>query len=168
MRFENTTMPHLLTVSPNYILRLLNWFIPEKLRGEAETMRRVRMFMVSHLFGPFLGHTINLYLVAQVPSPDGTWWVSFGTVTLFWAFPIGLKLKIPYQILALLSVQNLTFTTLWGCYAYGGLSSPIMLWVITIPLLASFYLGSGRAVQTFVMTLILLNVLLFYFLSDGG
>jgi len=74
-------MPHLLTVPPNYILRLLNWFIPEKLRGEAETMRRVRMFMVSHLFGPFLGHTINLYLVAQVPSPDGTWWVSFGTVT---------------------------------------------------------------------------------------
>jgi len=87
---------------------------------------------------------------------------------LFWAFPIGLKLKIPYQTLALLSVQNLTFTTLWGCYAYGGLSSPIMLWVITIPLLASFYLGSGRAVQAFVMTLILLNVLLFYFLSDGG
>ena len=157
-----------LTISPDSIYKLLDWFIPQALKGDIEELRRVRMFMVSHLFGPFLGHTISLCLLALGPEPDSAWWVFFGAITAFWAFPIGLKLNVPYSVLALLSVQNLTFTILWGCYAYGGLNSPIMPWVITIPLLAFFYLGSGRTVQAFVVTLILANLLLFYSLSDGG
>ena len=161
-------MPRTVTISPDHIYRLLDWFIPEELRGETEPLRRVRMFMVSHLFGPFLGHTISLCLLALAPNPDMAWWVFFGAITAFWAFPIGIKLKVPYPALALISVQNLTFTILWGCYAYGGLNSPIMPWVVTIPLLAFFYLGSGRVVQACVVTLILTNLLLFYILSDQG
>ncbi len=161
-------MPRPLTISPDSIYKLLDWFIPQGLKADAEVLRRVRMFMVSHLFGPFLGHTISLCLLALAPDPDLAWWVFFGAITAFWAFPIGLKLNVPYSVLALLSVQNLTFTILWGCYAYGGLNSPIMPWVITIPLLAFFYLGSSRTVQAFVVTLILANLLLFYTLSGGG
>jgi len=161
-------MPRPLTISPDHIYRLLDWFIPKELKGETETLRRVRMFMVSHLFGPFLGHTISLCLLALAPNPGVAWWVFFGAITLFWAFPIGIKLRVPYTAFALLSVQNLTFTILWGCYAYGGLNSPLLPWVVTIPLLAFFYLGSGRAVQAFIVALILVNLLLFYTLSDGG
>ena len=156
------------TISPDQIYKLLDWFIPQDLRGETETLRRVRMFMVSHLFGPFLGHTISLCLLMLDPNPDLAWWVFFGAITAFWAFPIGIKLGIPYPALALLSVQNLTFTVLWGCYAYGGLNSPLMPWVITIPLLAFFYLGSGWVVQASVVALILANLLLFGALSHGG
>jgi signal transduction histidine kinase len=156
------------TISPDHIYRLLDWFIPKELRGETETLRRVRMFMVSHLFGPFFGLTISLFLLVLAPNPGVAWWLLFGALTLFWAFPIGLKLKLPYPALALLSVQNLTFAILWGCYAYGGLNSPFMPWVITIPLLAFFYLGSGRTVQAFVAALVLANLIVFYALSDGG
>lgn len=157
-----------LSISTDRIYLLLDWFMPEELKRETGTLRRVRMFMISHLFGPFLGHTISLCLLALAPSLDVNWWVFAGAITLFWAFPIGLKLNASYPALALLSVQNLTFTILWGCYAYGGLSSPLMPWVITIPLLAFFYLGSGWAVQASVAVLILVNLLLFYVLSDGG
>ena len=161
-------MLRLLTISPDGIYKLLDWFIPQDLRAEIEVLRRVRMFMVSHLFGPFLGHTISLCLLALASDPGPAWWVFFGAITAFWVFPIGLKLGIPYPALALFSVQNLIFTVLWGCYAYGGLNSPIMPWVVTIPLLAFFYLGSGRTVQAFVVTLIAANLLMFYALSDGG
>ena len=157
-----------LIISPDRLYELLDWFIPEGLRSETETLRRVRMFMVSHLFGPFFGHTISLSLLMLAPRPGVAWWVLFGALTSFWAFPLGLKLKVPYPALALFSVQTLTFAVLWGCYAYGGLNSPFMPWVITIPLLAFFYLGSGRAVQAFVAALILANLLLFYALSGGG
>jgi signal transduction histidine kinase len=161
-------MPRPLGISPDHIYLLLDWFIPESLKAETGTLRRVRMFMISHLFGPFLGHTISLCLLALAPSLDISWWIFCGAITLFWVFPIGLKLNVSYPALALLSVQNLTFTILWGCYAYGGLNSPLIPWVITIPLLAFFYLGSGWAVQSSVVALILVNLLLFYALSDGG
>ena len=161
-------MPRPLTISPDGIYKLLDWFIPQDLRTDIEVLRRVRMFMVSHLFGPFLGHTIILCLLALDTDPGLAWWTLFSVMTAFWAFPIGLKLNVSYSVLALFSVQNLTFTILWGCYAYGGLNSPIMPWVITIPLLAFFYLGSSRTVQAFVVTLILANLLLFYTLSGGG
>ena len=161
-------MPRPLTISPDGVYKLLDWFIPQDLKGDVEELRRVRMFMVSHLFGPFLGHTIIFCLLALDTDPGLAWWVLFSVMTAFWAFPVGLKLNVSYSVLALFSVQNLTFTILWGCYAYGGLNSPIMPWVITIPLLAFFYLGSGRTVQAFVVTLILANLLLFYTLSDGG
>lgn len=161
-------MLRLLLTSPVNVYSLLDWFLPATLKNEIEALRRARMFMLSHLFGPFLGHTISLCLLALAPKPDLAWWVLFCAITVFWAFPIGLKLNVPYTALALLSVQNLTFTILWGCYAYGGLNSPIMPWVITIPLLAFFYLGSSVAVQALVVVMIGDNLLLFGVLTQWG
>lgn len=157
-----------LTAHSDAIFRLFDWFIPKEIKGKAETLRRVRMFMVSHLFGPFLGHTIIFCLLILSPHLTAAWWTLFISMNLFWAFPFVVRLKVPYTPLALLSVQNLTFQILWGCYAYGGLSSPLMPWIITIPLLAFFYLGSGAIVQASVVALILVNLLVFYILSGGG
>jgi signal transduction histidine kinase/ActR/RegA family two-component response regulator len=157
-------------LAPFRIYPLLDWFVPEKMKAEAEPLRRARMFLISHLFGPFLGHTISLYIVAIEGTPDFAWWVFFGVITLFWAFPLALKLTGWFVPLALISVQNLIFTILWGCYHYGGMSSPLIPWVITVPLLAFFYLGSGQGVRIFVLTIILLNLggfYLVYCLGDG-
>jgi signal transduction histidine kinase/CheY-like chemotaxis protein len=149
-------------LAPFRIYPLLDWFVPEKMKAEAESLRRARMFLISHLFGPFLGHTISLYIFAIDRTPDFAWWVFFGVITLFWVFPLALKLTGWFVPLALISVQNLIFTILWGCYHYGGMSSPLIPWVITVPLLAFFYLGSGQGVRIFVLTIILLNLGGFY------
>jgi signal transduction histidine kinase/ActR/RegA family two-component response regulator len=157
-----------LRLAPFRLYALLDWFVPEKMKAEAESLRRARMFLISHLFGPFLGHTISLYILLIGPAPDAAWWIFFGIITLFWAFPLLLKITGWFVPLALISVQNLIFTILWGCYHYGGMSSPLIPWVITVPLLAFFYLGSGQGVRIFVLAIILLNLAGFYLVYCFG
>ena len=33
--------------------RVIDWFMPDWLRGDVQSEKRVRMFLISHLFGPF-------------------------------------------------------------------------------------------------------------------
>jgi signal transduction histidine kinase len=157
-----------LRLAPFRFYPLLDWFVPEAMKAEAESLRRARMFLISHLFGPFLGHTISLYILFIDPHPDVAWWTFFSVITAFWVFPLLLKLTGRFVPLALISVQNLIFTILWGCYHYGGMSSPLIPWVVTVPLLAFFYLGSGRGVRIFVLLIILLNLASFYLVYTLG
>ncbi|HEX3972912.1 MAG TPA: hybrid sensor histidine kinase/response regulator [Stellaceae bacterium] len=147
---------------------VLDWFIPPAIKAEMELLRRARMFLISHLFGPFLGHTISLYVLFIDPHPDAAWYAFFGIITAFWVFPFALKATGWYVPLALMSVENLIFTILWGCYHYGGTSSPLIPWVITVPLLAFFYLGSGTAVRAFVLSIIVVNLAAFYAIYSLG
>jgi signal transduction histidine kinase/ActR/RegA family two-component response regulator len=147
---------------------VLDWFIPRPMKAEMELLRRARMFLISHLFGPFLGHTISLYILFIDPHPDWAWYGFFGIITAFWIFPFALKATGWYVPLALLSVENLIFTILWGCYHYGGTSSPLIPWVITVPLLAFFYLGSGTSIRAFVLSIIVVNLAAFYAIYSLG
>ena len=73
------------------------------------------------------------------------------SITLFWLFPLLVKLfPRHYTALALLSVQNLIFAILWGSYHYGGASSPFLMWLLVVPLLAFFYLGSNTTTRLIV------------------
>ena len=38
--------------------RMIDWFIPAELAAERETRQRARMFLISHLLGPFLGNVM--------------------------------------------------------------------------------------------------------------
>jgi signal transduction histidine kinase len=153
-------LPH---VSPTMIYPLLDWFIPANLKEESASLQRARMFLISHLFGPFLGHTITVYLFLLDPHPDYALWVLAASITVFWAFPFALKITRLYTTLALLSVQNLIFAVLWGCYHYGGVSSPFLPWLLTVPLLAFFYLGPEPRMRFFILVIIAVNLGGFYF-----
>jgi len=149
-------------LSPAMIYPILDWFIPARLKENNELKQRARMFLISHLIGPFLGHTITVYLFVLDPTPDYALWILAGMITIFWGFPFALKWTGWYNTLAVLSVQNLILAILWGCYHYGGLSSPFLPWLLTVPLLAFFYLGSGARQRFLVLTLIALNFVGFY------
>jgi signal transduction histidine kinase len=157
-----------LTDTPNVLRKLetrlyafVDWFIPTRLKTSDEVLQGVRMFLFSHLFGPLLGHTISLYMLYIQGSADWHWWVFFIAVTLFWPLPFVLRVTGWYVPLALVSIQNLIFCILWGCYHYGGMSSPILPWLITVPLLAFFYLPARRT-RIIVCLMILANLLAFY------
>src|SRR5215510_1200906 len=140
----------------------VDWFIPPNLKQSRDTLQGVRMFLFSHLFGPFLGHTISLsMLVINGGQADLSWWIFFLAVTAFWPFLIVLRLTGWYVPLALLSIQNLMFCIFWGCYQYGGISSPILPWLVTVPLLAFFYLPE-RSTRIIVAVQIVANLALFY------
>jgi len=131
--------------------RVLDWFIADDIRRGSNEHRRVRMFLISHLCGPFLGHPITVFLYLNDPQPWPQVFILGASITLFWAFPLLVKL-LPksYMALALLSVQNLIFAILWGSYNYGGASSPFLMWLLVVPLLAFFYLGSNSTARSVV------------------
>jgi signal transduction histidine kinase/ActR/RegA family two-component response regulator len=139
-----------------WLFSAVDWFIPAKIKTNAEIIQGARMFLFSHLFGPFLGHTISLYILF-IHGPDTAWWIFFWAITAFWPFPLALKVTGWYVPLALVSIQNLIFCILWGCYQYGGISSPIMPWLITVPLLGFFYLPT-RKTRIMVSFLIVINI----------
>jgi signal transduction histidine kinase len=144
---------------------LVDWFIPEKLMGDADVVQGVRMFLISHFFGPFLGHTISLYILYIQGAPDWAWIVFFVAITLFWPFSFALRRTGWYVPLAFISIENLLFCILWGCYHYGGVSSPILPWLITVPLLAFFYLPSAKT-RILVSLLIVSNLIGFYLIYN--
>jgi len=151
-----------LRLSPLIIYPLVDWFIPASFRTDREVHQRARMFLISHLLGPFLGHTITIYLYWLDPHPGFGLWVLVCSITVFWAFPYALKRSGAYTMLALISVQNLIFAILWGSYHYGGVSSPFMAWLLVVPLLAFFYLGSALRPCIVVLGMIAINVSGFY------
>ena len=123
---RESSVRSLLHVASSRLFALVNWFIPEKLKADADVVQGVRMFLISHFFGPFLGHTISLYILYIQGTPDLAWMVFFVSITLFWPFSFALRLTEWYVPLAFISIQNLLFCILWGCYHYGGVSSPIL------------------------------------------
>lgn len=139
----------------------VDWFIPERMKQSRDSMQAVRMFLFSHFFGPFLGNTISFAMLYLGGQADLGWWIFFLAVTSFWLYPIALRLTGWYVPLALLSIENLLFCIFWGSYQYGGISSPIMPWLVTVPLLAFFYLPE-RSTRIIVAVQIAANLALFY------
>jgi signal transduction histidine kinase/ActR/RegA family two-component response regulator len=150
------------------IYPLLDWFIPESVKAESATKQRARMFLISHLFGPFLGNVITVYLYLLDPTPTYALFVLGTSISIFWLFPFALRLTGWVTFLALLSVQNLIFAILWGCYHYGGVSSPFLPWLLTVPLLAFFYLGPAPRPRWMVLVIIAVNLGAFYFIYSLG
>ena len=113
--------------------------------------------------GPFLGHPITAFLYVRDPHPWPHVHILGASITLFWLFPLLIKfLPKYYTVFALLSVQNLIFAILWGSYHYGGASSPFLMWLLVVPLLAFFYMGSNKATRIGVVLQIAVSLGSFY------
>jgi signal transduction histidine kinase len=148
--------------------RLINWFIPPEMSAERESRKLARMFLFSHLFGPFIGNVVPLTLYILNPRPGYDVFVLAGSITAFWLFPFVLRTFGRYNLLVLLSVQNLIFCILWSCYFYGGVSSPTLPWVLIIPLLAFFYIGAAVRLQLIILGLFAANLAAFLMLYAMG
>jgi signal transduction histidine kinase len=130
----------------------LDYFIPRDIQIQPENHRRARMFMLSHVFGPFLGNVIPLYLhFVNHIAADYRFWTFLGSVTIFWVYPFVLRWTRRYQTLAFISVQNLAFCILWACYSYGGILSPFLPWALTMPVLAFLYLPATGMIRNVLL-----------------
>jgi signal transduction histidine kinase/CheY-like chemotaxis protein len=151
-----------LNLSPARIYPLLDWFIPPAVKADREMVQPARMFLISHLFGPFMANTIVIYLYVIDPTPGLGLAVLAAALNCFWAFPFALKYLGHYHLLAMLSVENLIFSILWGSYHYGGVSSPFLPWLLVVPLLAFFYLGPATLLRLAALLLLAVNFGFFY------
>jgi signal transduction histidine kinase len=148
--------------------RLVNYFIPPDIAADRDARNRAHVFLVSHILGPFIGNVVPAALYVLDPAPGYEVAVLAVSITSFWIFPFVLRAGAPYNPLALVSIQNLTFCILWSCYFYGGVTSPTLPWVLVIPLLAFFYLGSSKTLRAIVIVMVTANLAIFgYFYCFG-
>jgi signal transduction histidine kinase len=141
--------------------RFVDYFVPPEIAADRDARNRAHVFLVSHILGPFIGNVVPIALYFVDPSPGYEVAVLAISITAFWIFPFVLRAGAPYNLLALVSVQNLTFCILWSCYFYGGVTSPTLPWVLVIPLLAFFYLGSSKSLRLIVMIMFAANLAIF-------
>ena len=142
-----------------FLEKLIDGFVPAEMKGDLHTLKRARMFVISHMFGPFLGMPIPIFLWFIDPSPVPQVPILAASILGFWAFLLLIKLfPRHYTALSLLSILNLNFSVLWGSYHYGGTSSPFLMWYMLTPMLAFFYLGSGRRAQLLIFGQIVLGL----------
>jgi signal transduction histidine kinase len=148
--------------------RLVNYFIPPDIAADRDTRNRAHVFLVSHILGPFIGNVVPITIFVLDPSPGYDVAVLAVSITAFWVFPFLLRAGVPYNPLALVSIENLIFCIFWSCYFYGGVTSPTLAWVLVIPLLAFFYLGSSSSLRLIVMAMFTVNVAIFGFFHFFG
>lgn len=137
------------------ILTLLDSLIdnlaPDIPGQDLHVSKRVRMFLISHLFGPLLGLPIPILLFFADPQPYPHVHILAVSVLAFWLFPLLIQI-LPryYTALAVLSISNLNFAVLWGSYYYGGVRSPFLIWYTILPLLGFFYIGGGSRARIYM------------------
>jgi signal transduction histidine kinase len=129
----------------------LDYYIPGEMQVNPEAHRRSRMFMLSHVFGPFLGSSIPIYLMITGISRDYRVFIFLISVLSFWVYPLLLRATGRYQLLSFVSVQNLIFCVLWACYSFGAMSSPFIPWILMFPLLAFLYLPPAGWVRNVLL-----------------
>ena len=105
---------------------VVDWFIPSDIAGDVDMRKQARMFLYSHLFGPYIGNTVPLALYLFDPQPGYQIAVLAVAISGFWIFPFVLRAVGHYYLLATISIQYLIFCILWSCFFYGGVTSPTL------------------------------------------
>jgi signal transduction histidine kinase len=123
------------------VVELIDWFIPTAAKAERSERGLAQNFVFTHLFGPLLSQSIALFLYLSDPHPGISCWTVIVCIWLFWTLPFVYRSTANLQLSALISVELLAFTALFGAYYYGGVSSPFLPWLIIALLLGFFYLS---------------------------
>ena len=139
-------------------LRAIDWFIPAAAKSERSELSLARNFVFTHLAGPLLSQSISLFLYRSDPDPGFACWTMILCIWLFWTLPFVYRWSGNLRWTATVSVELLAFTSLFGAYFYGGVSSPFLPWLIVSLLLGFFYLSQYPSL---VVALFTFNIFVF-------
>jgi signal transduction histidine kinase len=156
------------TLSSALILKLVDWFIPARLRSGAAVYRRAQMYLVAHLFGPPFGLLCCLYAYLVDLHRGAAFWIVTCGGFAFYIYPFILRLTGRLTLVAPISIQHLTFLILVGSFGYGGVASPFLCWLGVVPLLAAFYVHGRPLVRAVVVAMTFAQILAFYGLDLSG
>ena len=148
----------------NRLVKLIDWFIPAEAKLERSERGLAQNFVFTHLFGPALSQSISVFLYLSDPHPGFACWTVIVSIWLFWALPFVYKKSGDLQLAALISVELLACTSLFGAYFYGGVSSPFLPWLLISLLLGFFYLSERPILVVGLFTFNILGFVLAYLL----
>jgi signal transduction histidine kinase len=146
----------------NQAVAVIDWFIPAAAKVERSERGLAQNFVFTHLFGPLLSQSIALFLYLSDPNPGFACWTVIICIWLFWLLPFVYRQTGDLQLSALISVELLAFTSLFGSYYYGGVSSPFLPWLIISLLLGFFYLSERPILVVALFTANILGFCLAY------
>jgi signal transduction histidine kinase len=146
----------------NQAVAVIDWFIPAAAKVERSERGLAQNFVFTHLFGPLLSQSIALFLYLSDPNPGFACWTVIICIWLFWSLPFVYRQTGDLQLSALISVELLAFTSLFGSYYYGGVSSPFLPWLIISLLLGFFYLSERPILVVALFTANILGFCLAY------
>ena len=115
-------------MSHQRIIDAIDWFVPSELRTHTASLWRARIFTISHLSGPCMAVIILVYLYRADPAPGLPFWTICVLCFAFWLLPLAMKLTRSLLYVALFSICDLTFVSVFGSFFYGGVSSPFLPW----------------------------------------
>lgn len=127
----------------DFSFRIIDWFIPDAAKTERSELNLARNFVFTHLAGPLLSQSISVFLYRSEPEPGFACWTMIIGIWLFWTLPFVYKWTGNLRRTALVSVELLAVTSLFGAFFYGGVSSPFLPWLIVSLLLGFFYLSKS-------------------------
>lgn len=149
----------------NWLARVFDlpyWAVADRVTpGPGLDQQHLRMFILSHLCGPFIGLALSAFLLLLGFPPDIRLIGFTVLVSLFWTYPAALAFGANYRALSLASLQHLTFVILWASHSYGGFSSPFLLWLAIVPLLAFLYSAPSLRLWLILLGILGLNAGLF-------
>ena len=125
----------------SWVNRGIDFFIPPSARGETSNYMMFRTFVVLHLLGPLLGHSVIVFLYQASAEIGWVFWVIEANVVFFWLIPFLVRRTGNLVLPATLSVQALVLLSLFGSFFYGGISSPFLPWLLNALLIGFFYLA---------------------------
>ena len=145
----------------NNLCNFIDWFIPVAMRKSDADRMMARTFVMLHIAGPLMGHSVTFFLAQTVAGNSWQFWVTEGMVASFLGIPFLLRFTGSMRIPAMTSVQMLVGLSLFGSFYFGGISSPLLPWFLIAMVLGFFYLSesiklvlTGIALQlaTFIVT----------------
>ena len=132
-------------------MRWIDWFIPAEVKGDKTELPVWRNFVFTHIAGPIFSQSISIYLWRADHSHGFACWTMTIAILGFLALPFVLKFTRSLVAASFLSVQLLSFASLFGAFNYGGVSSPFLPWLLVAVLLGYFYISDRpRAVTMMV------------------
>mgnify|MGYP003670690090 CR=1 FL=1 len=132
----------------NKFLSFLDWFIPVHLAAVEEDKRRMRSFLICHVLGPPFGALVAGCLIYYHPLAF-TWLLGAG-VLFFLVFPFILRWTQRYDEVALLSLLHLMGLIFFVAYNTGGVASPALPWVLTVPIVSVFFVAGWYRLLAFL------------------
>lgn len=119
----------------------VDWFVPAGLRESTATHWQARIFVISHLLGPFSAVAILGYLYQVLDAHDSVFWLLCAMCGSFWLTPFALRWAGQLTKPALYSFCTLTAISVIGSFNYGGVRSPFLPWFLTAQMIGFFYLS---------------------------
>lgn len=127
----------------NAVYRFIDWFIPPNIRETDSDRLMARTFVLLHLLGPIMGHSVTFFLWQTSAGATWQFWVTELMVISFLATPLLLRYFKSLHLAATVSVQMLVGLSLFGSFVFGGISSPLLPWFLIAMVLGFFYLADS-------------------------